>query len=162
MSQDLTDDKSTLVQVKAWSHQVTSHYLSQCWLSSMSSYGITRPQWVMWIYVSFRSIFVQLFLFSRYLLIDINWCTVQHTATQFQSWNVGQTLNKNTVYLPNCVSLHVIFKLNDSVTVKYVKFTISWFLAKIWSLCTGLVTKCCDSTFLSYPHILTKWLVKLV
>ena len=26
--------------------QATSHYLNQCWPSSMSPYGITRPQWV--------------------------------------------------------------------------------------------------------------------
>ena len=44
--QDLTDDKSTLVQVMAWCCQTTSHYLSQCWHSSLSPYGITRPQWV--------------------------------------------------------------------------------------------------------------------
>ena len=35
MSQDLTD-KSTLVQVMAWCCQATSHYLSQCWFSSLS------------------------------------------------------------------------------------------------------------------------------
>ena len=46
MPQDLTDDKSTLVQVMAWCHQATSHYLSQCWLSSFSPYGVPRPQWV--------------------------------------------------------------------------------------------------------------------
>ena len=46
MPQDFTDDKSTLVQVMAWCHQATSHYLSQCWLSSLSPYGVTRPQWV--------------------------------------------------------------------------------------------------------------------
>ena len=46
MPQDLSDDKSTLVQVVAWCRQATSHYLSQCWPSSMSPYGITRPQWV--------------------------------------------------------------------------------------------------------------------
>ena len=46
MSWDLTDDKSTLVQVMAWCRQATSHYLSQCWPSSMSPYGVTRPQWV--------------------------------------------------------------------------------------------------------------------
>ena len=46
MSLDLTDDKSTLVQVMAWCRQATSHYLSQCWPSSMSPYGVTRPQWV--------------------------------------------------------------------------------------------------------------------
>ena len=46
MPWDLTDDKSTLVQVMAWCHQATSHYLSQCWPSYMSPYGVTRPQWV--------------------------------------------------------------------------------------------------------------------
>ena len=40
---DLTDDKSTLVQVMAWCRQATSHYLSQCWPSSMTPYGVTRP-----------------------------------------------------------------------------------------------------------------------
>ena len=30
MPEDLTDDKSTLVQVMAWCRQATSHYLSQC------------------------------------------------------------------------------------------------------------------------------------
>ena len=45
MPLDLTDDKSTLVQVMAWCHQATSHYWSQCWPRFMSPYGITRPQW---------------------------------------------------------------------------------------------------------------------
>ena len=48
MPLDLTDDKSTLVQVMAWCRQATSHYLSQCWPRSMSPNGITRPQWVNW------------------------------------------------------------------------------------------------------------------
>ena len=46
MSLDFTDDQSTLVQVMAWCRQATSHYLSQCWPSSLASYGVTRPQWV--------------------------------------------------------------------------------------------------------------------
>ena len=46
ISLNLTDDKSTLVQVMVWCHQATSHYLNQCWPRSMSPYGITRPQWV--------------------------------------------------------------------------------------------------------------------
>ena len=46
MPQHLTDHWSTLVQVMAWCHQATSHYLSQCWLRSLSPYGITRTQWV--------------------------------------------------------------------------------------------------------------------
>ena len=44
MSLDLTDDKSTLVQVMDWCRQASSHYLSQCWPRSMSPYGVVRPQ----------------------------------------------------------------------------------------------------------------------
>ena len=46
MPQDLSDDKSTLVQVMAWCYQASSHYLNQCWPRSMSPYGVTKPQWV--------------------------------------------------------------------------------------------------------------------
>ena len=46
MSKNLTNEKSTLLQVMAWCHQATSHYLSQRWPRSMLPYGITRPQWV--------------------------------------------------------------------------------------------------------------------
>ena len=45
-SLNITDDKSTLVQVMAWCRQATSHYLSQWWPRCLSPYGITRPQWV--------------------------------------------------------------------------------------------------------------------
>ena len=40
------DDKYILIQVMVWCHQATSHYLSQYWPSSMSSYVITRPKWI--------------------------------------------------------------------------------------------------------------------
>ena len=39
MPQNLTNKKSTLVQVMAWCHQAWSHCLNQCW----PRYGITRP-----------------------------------------------------------------------------------------------------------------------
>ena len=42
----LTDNRLTLVQVMVWWRQATGHYLSQCWSRSMSSYDVTRPQWV--------------------------------------------------------------------------------------------------------------------
>ena len=45
-SQDLSGDKSTLVQVMAWCRQATSHYLNQCWPTSLPPYGVIRPQWV--------------------------------------------------------------------------------------------------------------------
>ena len=40
------NQKSRLVQVKAWCCQVPNHYLSQCWPSSMAPYKVPRPQWV--------------------------------------------------------------------------------------------------------------------
>ena len=43
MPQDIFDDTSILVQVMAWCHQATSHYLSQSWHKSILSYGVTRP-----------------------------------------------------------------------------------------------------------------------
>ena len=46
MPEDITDIWWTLVQVMAWCCQVTSHYLSQCYLTSLSPYGVTMPQWV--------------------------------------------------------------------------------------------------------------------
>ena len=48
MPQDLTDYKSTLVQVMAWCRQATNHYLNQCWPRSPTPYGVTRPHWVNW------------------------------------------------------------------------------------------------------------------
>ena len=46
MSLDLTDDKSVLVQVMPCCRQTTSHYMHQFWHRSMSTYGVTRLQWV--------------------------------------------------------------------------------------------------------------------
>ena len=57
--QNSTDDESTLVQVMAWCHQATNHYLSQCWSRTMSPYGITMPQWAKkmtwWLYSVIQS-----------------------------------------------------------------------------------------------------------
>ena len=52
MSMDLVDDKSTFVQVMVWCRQTTSHYLNQCWQSSKTPFGVTRPQWVNSVHVS--------------------------------------------------------------------------------------------------------------
>ena len=46
MSLDLTDVKSTLVQVMALCREAMSHYLSQCRPRSLTPYGVTRPQWL--------------------------------------------------------------------------------------------------------------------
>ena len=47
MSLDLSDEKSTLVQVMAWSCQAINHYyLSQCWHRSKARYGVPMLRWV--------------------------------------------------------------------------------------------------------------------
>ena len=51
MSQNLTNAKSTLVQVLAWCRQAPSHYISQCWPRSMSLCGVTIgyiAAWTTW------------------------------------------------------------------------------------------------------------------
>ena len=61
----LGDDNSTLVQVMAWCHHATSHYVNQCWPRSLTAYGVTRPQWVKLIY-----------LYYSWYLCHIIWLTV--------------------------------------------------------------------------------------
>ena len=80
MPLDLTDDKSTLVQVMAWCRQATSHYLSQWWLRFMLPYGATRPQWVNWLISITTS---QCYKWKEYLLwhnyvIQILWNNELH------------------------------------------------------------------------------------
>ena len=46
MSLDFTVDQSILVQVMAWCHQAAGYYLTQYSPRPLSSYGVTRPQWL--------------------------------------------------------------------------------------------------------------------
>ena len=46
MPWNLANEKSTLVPVRTWRCQATSHCVNQCWPRSMSPYHVTRPQWV--------------------------------------------------------------------------------------------------------------------
>ena len=80
MPQDLTDDKSTLGQAMAWCHQAASHYLGQCWPSYMSSYGVTRPQWVkgtahlkLYFHLAIFSSGMKIFKISFHDVVDNSW-----------------------------------------------------------------------------------------
>ena len=42
------DCKTTSVQVMAWCHQATSHFLNQCWLSSIMQHSMTIT-WLQWV-----------------------------------------------------------------------------------------------------------------
>ena len=81
MSQDLTDDLSTLVQVMAWCRQVPSHNLSQCWPRSMSPNGVTRPQGVR------ENVIVSMVRhFTSIRLINIDWSMmISYVSRKFHS-----------------------------------------------------------------------------
>ena len=71
MPRDLTDDNSTLVQVMAWCRQATSHYLSQCWPSSMSPYSVTRPQWLEWYLLNWYTLWEIILNVVKWILFSI-------------------------------------------------------------------------------------------
>ena len=75
MHMELTDGKSTLVQVMAWCRQATSHYLIQCWPWSLSPYGVIRPQWVNVRITFFVSLIWWPCVMPPHLFIEYNWCT---------------------------------------------------------------------------------------
>ena len=45
MPQNTFDAKSTLVQVRIWCHQATSHYLTQCWCQVLCCYIAPLTHW---------------------------------------------------------------------------------------------------------------------
>ena len=82
MPLDLTDDKSTLVQVMAWCRQATCHYLSQCWPRSMLPNGVSRPQWVKHSY----RVILHYFVRSEY---EKNIYIIHLLISAWNVWNVG-------------------------------------------------------------------------
>ena len=128
MPLDLTDDKSTLVQVMAWCRQATSHYLSQCWPRFMSPCGVSRPQWVK---VSLTGDNGCAYRYTDRLF----WGISEMATFMFCGWN--QQISCFIIYLKNvlslCGSLRVSVWLHGSfcefhaVSVwAYLAHTISW------------------------------------
>ena len=91
MTQYLTDDKSTLVQVMACCRQATSHYLSLCWPRSLSPHGVTRPQWVK---------------ITGHARLDLYFCTYMHIDGSIQDCSISianaleilQSCSKPSIY----------------------------------------------------------------
>ena len=52
---DFTDNKSTLGSGNGWCCQATSHYVSHCWLTSVSPYGLNELTLSNWIYIFFQN-----------------------------------------------------------------------------------------------------------
>ena len=83
MPMDLTDGKSTMVQVMAWCRQATSHYLNQCWPKSLSPLCLSRPQWVNWHNLPMIWIWI-----SNYMYCFV-WDVIIHPCPNFDRTAVG-------------------------------------------------------------------------
>ena len=105
MSLDFTDDQSTLVQVMAWCRQATTHYLSQCWPSSMSPYGVTRPQWLLigvrvYRYNTDTQNMMVKVMYNRhhsYMSMQINYPNPRTHVTHIGGWIVRPLVGANNI-----------------------------------------------------------------
>ena len=85
MPQDITDDKSTLVQVMIWCLQATSHYLNLCWPRSLMLCGITRSHWV----------FIKFFLDYHYFILRMRlYPNLSRCSSIDCSWRAKTTLGE--------------------------------------------------------------------
>ena len=124
ISLDLTNNKSTLVHVMAWCHQTSSHYLSQCWHSSVSPDNVNRTQ-----SVNCFSAFSVYFLEIIYFLL--NWkffATTLQLGTWFWYW---KSMMQNILhfpqhfYLPEITWLHLLswfIKSDDAWDFRRLEF----------------------------------------
>ena len=100
MPQDLTDDKSTLVQVMAWCRQATSHYLNQCWPRSPTPYGVTRPQWVN----STANVEVKAWMSNDKSDSPGGWFNIKMSSFQYRKSHCGDKTILRPSYLHNGIS----------------------------------------------------------
>ena len=105
MSLDLTEDKSTLVQVMAWCRQARDHYLSQCWPRSLPPFGVTRPQWVKLIRTDNRLYKAKQSKPCTFFTMNAERCDIAKFRTEQY---VGQCVNKeNTMHEHTNLHTHI-------------------------------------------------------
>ena len=122
MSLDLSYNKSTLVQVKAWCHQATSHYLNQCWPRSVSPYGVTGPQWVkerpLWLSLAcFQLVWTLLdgygSLCGHLNQFEFHWCLflqVQMIICLGMFGRLNNCLSWNYLFFASCIQCYLLLK----------------------------------------------------
>ena len=89
----------------AWCHQVTSHYLGQCWPRSMSPYGITRPQWVK---------MIEKILNCK--LEPQKLCEIYDTPFAKLKWPQGPLWQYRLTLIPAWMSNYIHHKVCDEIT----------------------------------------------
>ena len=147
MPRDLTDDKSTLVQVMAWCCQVTSHYLNQCWPRSPTPYGVTRPQWV-----NLSMYDISCYLIILLLFVLGHWWH-QHCRRLFQELVPHFTIK--TVFPAMDISvLKIRWSRDCLIFIMGIPTLVRWFILRqpqlIWKyLYTGIYFLPCHKTYLA-------------
>ena len=92
MGENLTNQKSTLVQVMAWCRLAPSHYLGQCCLRSMSPYPVMLQVWV---------------LCHFWVLGPITLNIFKHVCTAGSHWNFIKTLKRAHCWKQLSTTLHM-------------------------------------------------------
>ena len=156
--EDHTDDKSTLVQVMAWCHQAPSHYLNQCWPTSMIPYDITRLQWV-WVYFPSLNIDIYWFhqLFFRQELDPHIYCV----ASDWMCSKYGHYWQAHEVILKEWYMYSMIFIMfiNWKFSLSYLFYEAvdSVYTCNICMYLVWIILACIDMTISPCFHELTQY-----
>ena len=123
MSFDFTDDQSTLVQVMAWCHQATSHYLTQCWPRFLPPYGVTRPQWVKWVIMAPTS--------TRDLF---HWCLMHHNSNLMENLFHSHSIPGNDITTKFAhMTAWLWYHMRKIVAIGSLEFGLAdWIFHHIW------------------------------
>ena len=112
----------------AWSLQVPSHYLNQCWSRYVSLRGLTRPQWVK---LPGESPLIWYIQHTSQLGSTVNiWCSRFHyIVSQYLDILMGDSIEEqinidnNNNKIMQCYKLK---KMNCTFSVKFLIFASTW------------------------------------
>ena len=88
MRQGLTQTLSTFFEAMACCDQATSHYFKQCWLRFLSTYVITRPQWVNFSIHSIYNIYISLMHINNNICVSYIYTIFHESVTNYSSVDV--------------------------------------------------------------------------
>ena len=162
MPQNLTDDKSTLVQVMAWCCQATSHYLHQCWSRSPMPYGVTKRQWELigpWKFeLNFRHvIFKQILVIGVWGIsceIALIWVSLDFTDDQS---TLVQVMGAVRHHMPG----GTIWRHRSGSTLAQVMawclMAPSHYLNQCWLLISAVQSQSAEGNFTRYTSAINYW-----
>ena len=146
MSLDLTEDISILVQVMAWCHQATSHYLSQYWPRSLSPYDVTKPQYVTTnnnsiLYMCIFFVLRVQYIHSGAESHDTNRQTINSLSQTFTTIQYYKLVNEHSITQHDILVQQICRKMNplthcglgdfNKILDEYFSSQLQWLMAEI-------------------------------